>query len=799
MKEKIEKAKKIIKKGLKGSLRTQLVAINSIIMIAILVVTIMVAISVSLANIGSVSNKVKESMTKTLDEKLKKSALISIEVIKEKQKNLLKDANMIGNSESVISIIEYGYISKNKQITADSFRAEGDGFVLDYKKADSALSYIQLATKMKETVYETGDAPQQIEVIDRLGEIKSTTNGLSEGFKEPAGNEKLKQLQSTAGLTMTDLVSATEGIAIKAYGRINKSSTESNTQGVLIVTLPLDVNFANEMKQTTANEIAIYNKDKYMTGTFYNTTFTEELESKIYAKFQEINTEGTVKEEKSDKLIPELFIEDKKIKFEKLDAEGNVVYEKKKENGKEVDNLEKPLLVEKNFKIAYIPIRDSKGQKIGMIAVGAETKDMDDAIKEFDKTKKIMVIGILGTLILIAIIGIVVAMFLIYLYSGAIVKQIRKVLEVVEMVAEGDLTHKVEVKGYNEVAELGKGINTMVDSLEKIVCQITNTSEAMASSTEEILATSESNKSAMESIVNVADNIQEKTSEELHRIKSAVDFISQINAGIKEIAKYSEKVTAKSYESSEIAKDGGEAVKNAIESIIKIKTTVEDTAKIVDVLKEKTDVIEKVVTVITGIAEQTNLLALNAAIEAARAGEVGKGFAVVANEVKKLANQSAEAAEEIRKIVIGIKQEANNVNVSVDKGIEEVEKGAAISKKASEALEDIIKSVYETTEMVTEITASTQEQSASTEESMKIMEELSTESENTSKISKEISDAAKDRLIGVQEIVIGVNTILESAEQLSNMVDVFKIGQCVVEDEKSKEEEIEIENEEEIK
>ena len=180
---------------------------------------------------------------------------------------------------------------------------------------------------MKETIYETGDAPQHIEIIDRNGEIKSTTNGLSEGFKEQSGSEKLKQIQSIAGFTMTDLISAPEGIAAKAYGRINKLSTESTTQGVLVVTLPLDLNFANELKQFTDNEIAIYNKDQYMTGTFYYTDFITLPESKVFGKFMDINQEGTikVKEGKEEKEVPEVLVEERKIKFEKTDKDGNSV------------------------------------------------------------------------------------------------------------------------------------------------------------------------------------------------------------------------------------------------------------------------------------------------------------------------------------------------------------------------------------------------------------------------------------------------------------------------------------------
>ena len=754
------------------SLKLQMVVINTIIVSIILAVVITVAIVASLGGVNNVSGQVKNGIAKPLEEKLKKGAVITINVIKDKQESLIKDASMIGNNETVVSAVGYGY-SKTADFNSESFVASGESYNVSYKTA-GMLEYMKLASNMQKTAY-GADATTQIEIADSTGTVKSKTGNIPESLKEIDNSEYIKQVITDPSMQVANIVTGSDGMAIKAYGSVNKISTEQERRGVVILTLPFDNIFATELKRFTDNDIAIFNGDQYMYGTFYNTEYTSLKQDKIYEKFIQTNAEGTVKEKnaKGEEIsVPEVIVKDEVIKFEKTDDKGDVVLVK---DGK-------PEIISKNYKIAYIPIRNGHGEKVGMIAVAAETKDIDIAVAAFNKNKDSMVLAMLGVMILVAVISIVIAMGLIFAYSGQLVSQLKKILKIVDKVAQGDLTNKVEINREDELGELGEGINKMVDSLENIVCQITTTSETMASSTEEILATSESNREAMQGIVKISNDIMDKTNDEMHKIKEAVDFISQINAGVKEIASYSEKVTAKSHESSEIAKVGGNAVKDAIESINKIKSTVEDTANIADILQEKTDVIEKVITVITGIAEQTNLLALNAAIEAARAGEVGKGFAVVANEVKKLANQSAEAAEEIRKIILGIKQEAINVNLSVDKGIEEVEKGVAISKKAREALENIIKSVYETTEMVTEITASTQEQSASTEESMKIMEELSKDAERTSKTSKDISDAAKDRLVGVQEIVIGVNTILQSAEQLSGTVDVFKTRECMIED-----------------
>lgn len=736
-------------------LKMKLVLINTCIMAVVLIIAIASAIYLSKKNVSDLSANINNQLTRSLNEKLKKAAEISSNILDTKSKVILKEANMMGDNSDVISLVDYGLVKKRSVLMKSSFKQDPEKkkkFFLEYKAARGSLNYIKLANNLKLSIYEDRGAPQHIEIVDRTGKVRGKTADIPKQFIEPNNSEKVKQILKTrGGITFSDIISTKNGMAMKAYGQVNKSSTEDQQPGILIVTLPIDVSFAYELKKTTDAEVAIFNGDEFFTGTFY-----DPMENKIYNLGRE--------EEVFKKLIEG---EDLVLKIKK-----NIPVGKKEDSeGNKLEELEY-----ENFLFAYVPIKNYLGKIIGMLSVATTTKELDKALVIAEENEKAVSDGILKLLSLIAVVGLSFGMGFIYLYSNTITKSIKEVLAVVDKVSKGDLTNKLVVKRKDEIGELGKGINNMLNNLKLMVYQITDMSEKIASSTSQISATSESTKSSMEGIVDTADEIKNKSADEMRRIMEAVEFISQINAGIKEIAKHSENVANTSHESSTMASHGGDSVEKAIGSINKIKETVEGTSKIADVLQEKTDVIEKVITVITGIAEQTNLLALNAAIEAARAGEVGKGFAVVANEVKKLAKQSAEAAEEIRKIIIGIKQEAKNVTSSVDKAIKEVENGVAISKEAGEALKNIIDSVYKTTEMVTEITASTQEQSAGSEESMKIMEEIAVGAEQTNKISEKIANEAKDRLIGVQEIVEGVNTLIEGSEVLNSMTDVFEIG-----------------------
>ncbi|MGM0508652.1 MAG: methyl-accepting chemotaxis protein [Fusobacteriota bacterium] len=751
MKKKINKKKLTKKKkkiSFKPNLRLKLVMMNTVIVLSLLTIVTLVALKVAEDKIENISKQVENSAKESLENTLSKNSEVSVKILEDKKETLLRDASILGNTDDVIINVDFGYAKSKGDLKESYFEDDGSGKLnLKYNKNASILTYIKLVNNLKTKLYGGRGAPQQIEIVDRTGKVRAKTRGLKSSFGEKNNSEKVKQiLNSAGGLEMTDVISTEDGLAIKAYGQINKNSNESNQPGIVIVTLPLDTDFARELKKMTNAETIIYNEDKYMTGSIYNTDGkTMELQNKpeIYEKIKSGETEIYVDE---------------------------TLNLGKKEN-RETGEMEE---VVENYRFTYAPIKNYLGKTIGMIGTGAQTDELMNRVQEVKAQKQAVIKEIVLRLTIVAVVGIIIGIILIALFATQITKSIGKVLSVIKKVANKDLTTKTDINRNDEIGELGENINVMVDNLSMLVNEISRASDVVASSSTEISASSESTKDSMGKIVEVSNEINEKSRSELDKVEDAVEHITHINSGISEIANYSESVTQGSQDSVTIAKQGGKYVKDTVESIKSIKSTVLDTSGIVDILNEKTSVIDEVVSVITGIAEQTNLLALNAAIEAARAGEAGKGFAVVANEVKKLASKSGEAAEEIRKIIIGIQEEANNVNSSMEKGIEEVQKGEEIVRKAGDALERIIEAVTETTDKVTEITASTEEQTASSNETMNVIEEISAASNQTSKIAKHISQEAQDRLEGMEEIVDGVNDLATSASELNELVAEFK-------------------------
>jgi methyl-accepting chemotaxis protein len=206
-----------------------------------------------------------------------------------------------------------------------------------------------------------------------------------------------------------------------------------------------------------------------------------------------------------------------------------------------------------------------------------------------------------------------------------------------------------------------------------------------------------------------------------------------------------------------------------------IKEASSESSQVIMELDGKSKQIGEIVNLITNIADQTNLLALNAAIEAARAGEHGRGFAVVADEVRKLAEDSGNAAKQIAGLIHEIQEGTSNAVTSMQQGSEEVSTGAEALNEAASVIEKVVSAGDLIASMVQDIAAAAEQQSASIEEVTSSVEEVAAVSEETAASTEETTAAVQEQTASMQELANSADKLADIAREMKDVIDAFVI------------------------
>ncbi|HIF9086196.1 TPA: methyl-accepting chemotaxis protein [Photobacterium damselae] len=262
---------------------------------------------------------------------------------------------------------------------------------------------------------------------------------------------------------------------------------------------------------------------------------------------------------------------------------------------------------------------------------------------------------------------------------------------------EGDLRHRLDIQGNDEIAQLSQGFNGFISKIHNSVKEVAETGNAL--------------RHASQSVAEQAQTTLDNSQSQRDRTIQVVTAINEMGATVNEIAGNAAQAADATHLAETEAQSGQQVVGQARETISQLSHDVAQVSEVIESLAHNTQAIGSILDVIRGISEQTNLLALNAAIEAARAGEQGRGFAVVADEVRSLASRTAASTDEIQTMINRLQQEASNAVAAIEQSRLLSSNGVSASDEASSALISIAERITLIADMNTQVATATEEQS----------------------------------------------------------------------------------------
>jgi methyl-accepting chemotaxis protein len=360
--------------------------------------------------------------------------------------------------------------------------------------------------------------------------------------------------------------------------------------------------------------------------------------------------------------------------------------------------------------------------------------------------------------------------------SNRLSKQIIEVAESAEEIANGNLNiKKFATESKDELGRLGRSFNTMTENLTTLIQQVSNSAAQVAASSQQLSAGAEQSAQASNQVAAAIMEVSRGTEKQLNAMNESSAVVEQMSAGIKQMVENAKVVVHSAERTALSASEGSSAVDKTMQQMMTIDQTVAGSAEVVMTLGERSKEIGQIVDTISGIAAQTNLLALNAAIEAARAGEQGRGFAVVADEVRKLAEQSQEASQQIASLIHEIQQDTEKAVLSINEGTHQVKLGTEVAETAGRAFSEISNLIQEVSTQVGEISQEIQQMALGNERIVASVGEVFDTSRGITDETQTVSAATEEQTASVQEIASSSKVLATMAEELQFALKKFNV------------------------
>lgn len=402
----------------------------------------------------------------------------------------------------------------------------------------------------------------------------------------------------------------------------------------------------------------------------------------------------------------------------------------------------------------------------------AHIEEINDVVAQSEQVYEQI---ILYSIILI-ILAVTAAVVIAYLFSRNFVKRLAVVAKRAQLIAEGDLTQTpIETTGRDELTDVAKHLNQMQTALSQVVSEANSSAQQVSASAEQLSATTQQNMAAAEAIASISQTTVESANTQLTSLTQITDALTEMDTTVQLIAENGSQMDTLSRNAYKKTQSGVQAVEEVNSQIQSIAESAKETELAVKSLNNKSQQISNIVGMITEIADQTNLLSLNAAIEAARAGDSGKGFAVVADQVRKLADESRQSAEQIFNMVQEIQGDIQGVIHSIHEESERVSIGLVKSQEVNKVFVEIENMVGDVSHNANGLTDSIEAIAHISQTILTNTQEVNTLANDSLQDAYKSNRSTETQLGSMEEIAAASESLADLSEQLQTVISHFKL------------------------